>query len=431
MSDDRTETMHSSDSPPRASESIGVLTLSGATDHVARSVTRTLVVGRDAECDLAIDDSRVSKRHAEISPRGRALQVRDLESRNGTFVDGTAVEGERTAPPGSVIRVGRALLLVVADSHAHRDFGAAAASPIVGGRRVTEIARRVRATASASSAPILIEGESGTGKELFAKLAHDATGRSGELVVLNCAALPKDLVEAELFGHAKGAFSGADKARAGLFRRADGGTLFLDELGELPLPAQAKLLRVLEDGLVRGVGEDRAVYADVRLVAATNRKLETAVEGGAFRADLFHRLSAHRFSIPPLRARIEDLVLLAAHFLREDAHRLSVTALERLLLHPWPGNVRELRNVLESARIAADSEGSETIAPEHVPIEAQARAAAAPQADPEDAILRERLVTALELRRGNVSVVARDLGVRRQAVYDDMRRLGIDPSRYR
>jgi transcriptional regulator with PAS, ATPase and Fis domain len=424
--------MESSETPRRPAPKLGVFLIRGATTRPARPVSRPLVVGRDLDCDVCIEDNRISKQHVRLSPLGESLEIKDLGSRNGTFVNGAAIDDRPTiVRPGGVIRLGRALLVVLADVGPWLTTSDPVDASIVGGPRVQALARRLSATASASSGPILVEGESGTGKELFAALAHRASGRAGELVALNCAALPRDLVEAELFGHARGAFSGAERARLGLFRRADRGTLFLDELGELPLAMQAKLLRVLEDGVVRAVGEDREVHVDVRLVAATNRALEAAVESGAFREDLFHRLAAHRFAVPPLRARIEDLPLLASHFLGADADRLSVTAMERLVLHRWPGNVRELRNALLAARIAAHTEHSESIEPEHLPL-------AAPSASPftegpsmADALLRERLVTALSLREGNVSLVAKDLEMRRQAVYDHMKRLGIDPARYR
>jgi transcriptional regulator with GAF, ATPase, and Fis domain len=194
--------------------------------------------------------------------------------------------------------------------------------------------------------PVLIVGESGTGKELVAKAIHSARG-IGEFVPLNCAALPEALLESELFGHVRGAFTGASQDRKGIFEQADGGTLFLDEIGELPITLQAKLLRALELGEVRRVGESRARHVKVRIIAATNRKLEDEIASHRFREDLYWRLRGIQIDMPPLRERLGDIALLARHFasdvpISSDAHRL-------LEGHSWPGNVRELRSAIESA----------------------------------------------------------------------------------
>ena len=218
--------------------------------------------------------------------------------------------------------------------------------------------------AAAYKSTILVTGESGTGKEVLARSIHAQSPRRSEaFVAVNCGAIPEALLESELFGHAKGAFTGADRARRGLFQEADGGTLFLDEIGELPTPLQVKLLRVLQEEEVRPLGETKARMVDVRLIAATARDLETEVREGRFRADLFYRLDVVRLSVPPLRERPKDVPLLLDHFLarcRESigkrVDRVTDEALGCLVAYRWPGNVRELENVVERAVILADGD---------------------------------------------------------------------------
>jgi two-component system response regulator HydG len=210
-----------------------------------------------------------------------------------------------------------------------------------------------------SPVPVLITGETGTGKGLVARAIHAESRRTGSLVTVNCAALPENLLESEIFGHVKGAFTGAASSRPGLFSEAGGGTLFLDEVGELALPLQAKLLRVIETGAVRPVGAEKERAVDVRIVAATNRDLHEAVRTGRFREDLLYRLDVVTIEVPPLRHRREDVVLLATHFLVEARKRypdspvvrLSPQAAERLTAYDWPGNVRELQHVIERAMV--------------------------------------------------------------------------------
>ena len=218
--------------------------------------------------------------------------------------------------------------------------------------------------AAAYKSTVLVTGESGTGKEVLARAIHAQSPRRAEaFVAVNCGAIPEGLLESELFGHAKGAFTGADRARTGLFRDADGGTLFLDEIGELPASVQVKLLRVLQEEEVRPVGETKARKVDVRVIAATARNLEAEVDEGGFREDLFYRLNVVRLAIPPLRERPKDIPLLLDHFvarfreiLGKPVRGVSDEALARLLAYAWPGNVRELENVIERAMILADGE---------------------------------------------------------------------------
>jgi transcriptional regulator with PAS, ATPase and Fis domain len=209
---------------------------------------------------------------------------------------------------------------------------------------------------------ILIRGETGCGKELVARAVHDASLRHDQpLVAINCGALPENLIESELFGHRRGAFTGADASRTGLLEVADGGTIFLDEIGELPLSIQAKLLRVLETGDIRRLGDNQTVHVDVRLVCATHRDLEKMVEEGTFREDLMFRINTFEIGVPALRERIEDLPLLAKHLIRRhrsdgsDDQLFTDEAMSELQSHQWPGNVRELANVIEHAAILCDS----------------------------------------------------------------------------
>jgi DNA-binding NtrC family response regulator len=279
-----------------------------------------------------------------------------------------------------------------------------------------------------STSTILITGESGTGKELVARAAHESSGRRGAFVPVNCAAIPADLIEAELFGHTGQAFTGARQARAGLFEAADGGTLFLDEIGELPLAVQPKLLRALQEGAVRRVGEDREREVKVRTVAATNRDLEEEVRAGRFREDLYWRLNVIHVRVPPLRERRFDIPLLVEHFIVSAAEAMGMPpldvapeALAILTAYSWPGNVRELENVVERAIALAD--GSRLL-PADLPERVRSSGATAAFI----ARARERRLTLRELERdyiletlretgGNKLRAAEALGVDRKTLY--------------
>jgi two-component system response regulator HydG len=279
---------------------------------------------------------------------------------------------------------------------------------------------------------VLITGESGTGKERLAEaLVRAGARRDRPFVRFNCAAITPELAEAELFGHAKGAFTGAVRTRAGLFREADGGTLFLDEIGELDLRTQAKLLRVLQEGEVRPVGEDRPVRIDVRIVAATHRDLERMVREGTFREDLLYRLKVVQLHLPPLRERREDVPVLAKHFLDEYAARfgagpfaMDAALRERLSAYRWPGNVRELSNAIESLVALSPTDRLDlsllpTDAPGHEP---------GPRASLEErmaAYERGLLVDALEAADGNRTDAARALGIGRATLYEKLKKHGI------
>jgi len=299
-----------------------------------------------------------------------------------------------------------------------------------------EVHKRI-GRATRSQAAVLVTGETGTGKELVARALHrHGTRAGGPFVALNCAAIPAELLESELFGHVKGAFSGAHADRAGRFEQAHGGVLFLDEIGDMPLLMQAKLLRVLQEQEVTPVGASRARRVDVRVVAATHRDLEQAVLDGTFRADLRFRLDVLRVQLPALRERLADVLPLAEHFLRLGASgkRLSREAAQRLMGHDWPGNVRELRNVIERAAAGARAE---VLRGEDIELAARGTPNDALGSGPDDGAeltlpqaverLERRLIErALQRAQGNRTEAARLLGIRRQLLYAKLAALGME-----
>jgi two-component system response regulator AtoC len=288
-------------------------------------------------------------------------------------------------------------------------------------------------------ATVLLTGESGTGKEVLARAIHAQSGRRHlAFVAVNCGAIPEALLESELFGHSRGAFTGADRARRGLFVEADGGTLFLDEIGELPASLQVKLLRVLQEEEVRPVGESKSRSIDVRVIAATSRDLEREVAGGRFREDLFYRLDVFRLRVPPLRERREDVPLLVDHFLamfRETLGKAVRTiaddALDRLVAHDWPGNVRELENVMERAMILCD--GDRITLPDLPEALAKPRRSAPLPAGRGDFSLRrsrrrfesELIARALEATGGNRTRAARLLEISHRALLYKLKEYGL------
>lgn len=291
--------------------------------------------------------------------------------------------------------------------------------------------------AARSDAAVLIQGESGTGKELLARGIHRASPRHGKpFVALNCGAMPAELLESELFGHVKGAFTGATRDHPGLFQSAEGGTLFLDEIGDMPAALQVKLLRVLQEGEVRAVGATSTRAVDVRIISATHRDLETAIANGEFRADLYYRLNVVTLGLPPLRERREDIPLLAQHFLAALAAKyqrrirgFAPDALEMLTKADWPGNIRQLHNVLEQS-VALCTTST-------IPASLVARALRdkpaeiRPLAEARAEFERDYLITLLKLTRGQVSEVARLAGRNRTEVYRLLQRHGLTPALFK
>jgi DNA-binding NtrC family response regulator len=310
------------------------------------------VIGTAATCDLVLDDERVSARHVAIERTGDAFLVRDLDSTNGTFFEGSRI-ALVTVGAGAALKLGRTVLRIAPSARPleippskSRRFG-----DLVGESLAMREVFAVLELAAESDVTILLEGETGTGKELAARAVHQGSARRrGPFVAVDCGSLPEQLLDSELFGHTKGAFTGAVGDRAGLFVRADGGTLFLDELDGAPAATQARLLRALEERAVRPVGGDLARSVDVRVVAACHGPLERRVSEGRFRADLYYRLAVLTLALPPLRARREDLPALVGELLRRrgiDDRAVSGEGLDALTAHGWPGNVRELRNVID------------------------------------------------------------------------------------
>jgi DNA-binding NtrC family response regulator len=273
---------------------------------------------------------------------------------------------------------------------------------------------------------VLISGESGTGKEVVTRLIHAWSPRcDGPIVAANCASLPESLIESELFGHTKGAFTGATEARQGFFRAADSGTLLLDEIGELPLHLQPKLLRALETGQITSVGSDEPIAVDTRLVAASNQDLDKAVEEGRFRDDLYYRINVVELKILPLRERRDDVLPLARRFAAEFSGgpvRLSPQAMNCLLAHPWPGNVRELRNAIQRACLLCRGD---VILPEHLPPKIAAVAPDAQQTEGEPGRLsqveRATILATLAETAGNRTQAAKKLGISRRALIYKLR----------
>jgi len=296
--------------------------------------------------------------------------------------------------------------------------------------------RQQIAVTAPTNGRVLIYGESGTGKELVARALHAASLRSnGPFVEVNCAAIPEELIESELFGHVKGSFTGAIDDKIGKFQKADGGTLFLDEIGDMSLRTQSKVLRVLEEQRFEPVGSNQTVNVDVRVIAATNKNLEQEIARGAFRQDLFYRLNVIPFYVPPLRDRREDIAILARHFLNEfssaygkKTRELSDTAMDVLLRYPWPGNVRELRNLVERLVIVCPQA---RIEPHHLPPELFRGVADSPQQpystlhEARSAYEREFILRKLQEHRWNMTQTAFALGLERSHLYRKMKSLGI------
>jgi transcriptional regulator with GAF, ATPase, and Fis domain len=304
--------------------------------------------------DLVLADRTVSRFHCEVSVRGNTIVIRDCGSTNGTLIDGVRIR-EAEIPPGTLVRIGGSALRVeLGEEPAFVEVsGRSAFGELVGSsvemRRVYAILERLALT----DATVLVQGETGTGKDVLARSLHAASRRADRpFVAVDCGAIPEHLVESELFGHVKGAFTGATSDRRGVFEEADGGTLFLDEIGEMPLALQPKLLRAIESRSIRRVGGTGARTVDVRIIAATNRALASSINDGSFREDLYYRLAVVEVRLPPLRARRDDIPVLAAHFFRMFGGfggdgALPAEFVAGLVGRGWPGNVRELRNYIE------------------------------------------------------------------------------------
>jgi len=386
-------------------------------------VPGTFSVGKHADCALTLTDPGVSRRHFDVVVDATGIHLRDAGSKNGTFLGGLKV-GDCELAEGAMLRIGSTLLQLTATATAEaRDrfgdlLGASAKMQEIYG-----LLERVAPT----NATVLIVGETGSGKELCAQALHHHSGRKGPFAVCDLAGVTRSLIESELFGHEKGAFTGAVQSRDGAFMQAHGGTLFIDEIGELETESQPRLLRALQERQVKPVGSTRYRDFDVRVIAATNRDLTDEVRQGRFRQDLFHRLAVVRIRLPPLRERKEDLPMLVRHFIAHfaaDGVGRAVTVppatLAVLAGYDWPGNVRELQNTIERA-LAVLAPGATELGPELLGLElAPGTAPVVEEGDFQTA--KERLISTWErayleklLRAagGNVSEAARQGGIAR------------------
>lgn len=386
-----------------------------------------LRVGRETHCAIVLDE-RASREHAEIGRRRDRWYVRDLDSRNGTFVDGARVSGEVEVEDGALVRAGRSLLLVRDDIRGYegREHDDRVIDGMIVGPTMAAALRQVAQAAGLGR--VMILGETGAGKELAAQRFHAATAHPrGPLVAVNCAAIPEGVADAMLFGSRKGAFSGAVADRVGLVEAASGGTLFLDELGELDLQIQGKLLRVLETREVLPVGETKPRPVEFTLCAATHRDLRGDVTAGRFRQDLYYRIARPAVVLPPLRRRREDIpaLVLSAVSGVDASLEAHVLLLEACCLRPWPGNVRELLAEVGRAALAAVERDAGVVRLEDLAAEAglALEAVDGPRADaPARNVSREEIVAALAEANGNTSAAARKLGLHRTQLYRLMRR---------
>ena len=406
---------------------------------------RRYVLGKGASCDIVLSDPCVSRVHCVLERQGDAWFVRDSGSRNGTFLNQRRVEcGEIT--PGTVLGVGATQLVALGPAGQAR----AGFDRLIGRDPALLAAIELARRAASADCSVLILGETGTGKDLVAQAIHAASRRAtGRYLALNCGAIPHELIGSELFGHERGAFTGATGERDGVFVAAHGGTLFLDELGELPVAQQPHLLRALETRTVRRVGGTDEQPFDARVIAATNREVGLGTERGALRVDLYHRLATVLIRLPPLRNRPGDLDALAGAMLEElgrehGPRRLSASARRALREHRWPGNVRELRQALTRAVTfsldvidpehlfptpwgqpaeAAES-GAPSIGGERRPPPPEAALAEGPGLSRYDAIVKDAMRDALE-RHGSIRGAADSLGMAKSTFADRARRLGL------
>ncbi len=419
---------------------IQALVLSGSHKGASKVVGGRLTIGKAADNDLVLSDDTVSRHHCEIVRAPDGLHVRDLDSTNGTKIDGTRIR-EAMVQPGSVLKVGEVEIqfkptaqrieLLPSDK---TNFGPAIGQSLAM-RTIFGILERIAPT----DATVLLEGETGTGKDVLARAIWAGSTRGGKpFLVVDCGAVTYSLIESELFGHERGAFTGAVATRQGAFELADGGTVFLDEIGELPLDVQPKLLRVLETREFRRVGGNRTLSTNVRVIAATKRDLQREVAAGKFREDLYFRLAVVPVTVPPLRARRDDIPALVEHMLRSaGGGDLSIPPeiTQSLAAHDWPGNVRELRNVLERAIYMAQATGSRELGVVTLPT-VSAAAEGAFHFEPEKSYRETRAKFDAEFERryvkwllgrhnGNVSAAAREAKMDRKHLHDMAKKHGL------
>jgi transcriptional regulator with GAF, ATPase, and Fis domain len=432
---------------------------SGPDAGLVREVEAQVIrIGARRGNDIQLTDSKVSALHCEIRIDDRGYRLRDLDSTNGTYVSSLRINdvyiqpGAQIALGGTRLKfdpLGDSVEIELADTDR---FGSMIGRSV----KMRELFARLEKLAK-SDATVLVTGETGAGKELVAEALHDNSPRKdGPFVVLDCGSIPPNLIESELFGHERGAFTGATSGYAGAFERAHGGTVFLDEVGELPLALQPKLLRVLERKEVRRLGGATTITVDVRIVAATNRDLGVEVNRGRFREDLFYRLAVARAHVPPLRERKDDLALLVEYILATtpggETAQIGQDTIDLMMKHDWPGNVRELRNVIERAVLLAETpdnadalrrtpdpvkrvEPSISVTPSHTATAGDANMTVPVDVSVPFKQAKQTVVTEFERRYisrllaqhdGNISAAARAAGIDRMSIHKMLHRLGID-----
>ncbi|MCC4597613.1 sigma-54 dependent transcriptional regulator [Xanthomonas campestris pv. phormiicola] len=386
----------------------GIALMRARQEHAQAAAVPLVMLTAHASSGNTIEAMKLGAFDHLVKPVGRADIVAVVERALQAHAGG---DGSAAAPPAPAEDAGALLGHSAAMRTVHKRIGLAAASDL----------------------PVLVSGETGTGKELVARALHRASARAGAaFVAVNCAAIPTELMESELFGYRKGAFSGASADRPGLIREADGGTLFLDEIGDMPLPMQAKLLRFLQEGEISPLGGRGAQKVDVRVVAATHRELAQLVADGRFRSDLRYRLNVVPIELPPLRERGDDIVLLARHFLEDGAgaaRTLSAAAQARLRAYPWPGNVRELRNAMQRCQVLVRTPAIEAQDLDEVLVgDGDAAFADTSALTLPDAVaqLEKRMIqAALAQAQGNRAEAARRLGIHRQLLYRKLEDYGL------
>ncbi|MFC1610561.1 sigma 54-interacting transcriptional regulator [Myxococcota bacterium] len=401
--------------------------------HYVHLQGESVIVGTSESCDLQLHDSQVSRSHAQFRLEAQGIQFRDLDSTNGTFYLGNRIDSG-LLKHGARLRLGRTVIALLPPTD-HGEIEPADCTQygeLVGAstamRRLFAVMRQLEG----SEAPVLIHGETGSGKELVARTLHQNSARAtGPFAVLDCGAIAHELIDSELFGHVRGAFTGAVATRTGVFEQADKGTLFLDEIGELPKDHQPRLLRVLETGQVRRVGENTYRGVDVRVIAATHRDLKHDVKIGRFRGDLFYRLAVVRVSIPPLRERPEDVPelarFLAAEIVGKSAEPLPDSVLGMMSGYDWPGNVRELRNAVH--QLLTLGEVADQTTPTNLSSVSSKVDASAPYKKARQEVVgrfeAEYIRAVLDQHGGNISVAARSAGIARRYFKYLMRKHGL------
>jgi transcriptional regulator with GAF, ATPase, and Fis domain len=421
---------------------IQIVVMSGSAKGTTRRIGDRLRIGKAPDNDLVLSDDTVSRHHCELTRAADGVHVRDLGSTNGTKLQGARVT-EAVVQPGVVLKVGEIEIAVrlavrsVEVMPSEKSWFGGAIGQSLAMRSIFGILERIAPT----DATVLLEGETGTGKDVLARAIWTESPRAqGPFVVVDCGAVSYSLLESELFGHERGAFTGAVAARQGAFEMADGGTVFLDEIGELPLDVQPKLLRVLETKEFRRVGGNRTLKTNVRVLAATKRNLQREVQAGKFREDLYFRLAVVPVTVPPLRGRREDIPALVEHILKAGATgatpvSVSDETMQGLLAHDWPGNVRELRNVLDRALYMAQATGQTELSLVSLPTSGgagtdvfhfeQGKTYRETRAKYDGEFERRYVKWLLGRHGGNVSAASRDAKMDRKHLHDMAKKHGL------